>query len=328
MEPITVAVAPHSYSVEAFERLERAGRIPAGTRLVVLGDDGRAGADARDASVLWCRRPGPWGSFLDAALETLPGLRWLHTDTVGVNHLPLAELAGRGITLTNGAGNFARPMAEWVLLAMLAAAKHLPTFVRRSDAGVWEPSPTLRELDGTVALLLGLGATNRIVADLAAPFGVEVRASTRRPRHTVPPGIARMITGEAWRDELPEADWIVLGVPLTDATERMIDDAALGAMKPDAWIINVARGALIDEDALARALDDGRIGGAVLDALVEEPLPSSSPLWGRENVIIVPHHTWSSRQSWERMEGLFASGLSHWAAGEPMQNVIDPETGY
>jgi phosphoglycerate dehydrogenase-like enzyme len=325
-----VVVASSAPSEASFRRLRAQGSLPYGARLVTIGDDGRPpeGLDAGTVRVLWARRVGAWGGWVSQALDHLPSLRWVHTDTVGIDHLPVRTLAERGVTLTNGAGNFSRPMAEWVLLAMLAAAKRFGDFVRRSDARVWDPSPMLRELDGTVALLLGLGSTGSLVAELAAPFGVEVRAAVRRPRSQPPAAVDKLVTGSAWREELPEADWVVLGLPATGETRHIIDTDALGAMKPDAWLINPARGVLVDEDALVAALDGGRLGGAVLDAFQTEPLPADSPLWGRDNVVIVPHHTWSSEQSLRRTEDLFAAQVSRWVRGEPMQNVIDPDNGY
>jgi phosphoglycerate dehydrogenase-like enzyme len=292
MEHVVVA-GPASVG-PSLERLRGEGLLPDGVTYAPLDADGRPTSPGGDeATVLWSRRDDAWGRWFGGALDSLLALRWLHVDTVGIDYLPMDRLVERGVLLTNGSGNFARPMAEWVLLAMLAAAKRLPWFVRRSDAGTWDPSPTLRELDGTVALLLGFGATNRIVAELAAPFGVEVRAAVRRPRERVPDGVAKLVVGDAWREELPEADWVVLGLPATGATRGMIDAGALAAMREDAWLVNVARGALVNEDALAEALDAGRIGGAVLDAFVTEPLPADSPLWRRDNVVVVPHHTWS-----------------------------------
>jgi phosphoglycerate dehydrogenase-like enzyme len=325
-----IVVGSTAISEGSFERLRAEGHIPDEVRLVVIDDDGRPPSEeaARAVTVLWSRRADFGGTWVADTVGHLGWLRWLHTDTVGIEHIPVAELGARGVTVTNGAGNFARPMAEWCVLAMLAAAKHLPDFVRRSDAGVWDASPTLRELDGSVALVLGLGHTGRLVAELAAAFGVDVRALVRRTDVEPPPGVTRLVSGTAWRDELREADWVVLGLPLTEQTHHIIDAEALAVMKPDAWLINPARGALIDEDALVAALDAGRIGGAVLDAFAREPLPPSSRLWGRENVVVVPHHTWSSDASWRRMEDLFAAQLSRWLAREPMHNVIHPDTGY
>jgi phosphoglycerate dehydrogenase-like enzyme len=219
-------------------------------------------------------------------------------------------------------------MAEWVMLAILAAAKRFPRFVRLSDRGVWDPSPLLNELDGGVVLLLGLGSVNSLVAPMAAAFGMEVRAVSRQARPDLPAGVTRMVAPERWRAELSDVDYVVLGLPLTAATANTIDADALTAMKPTAWLVNVARGALVDEAALVHALDAGQIGGAVLDTFVEEPLPEGHRLWRRENVIVVPHFSWSSPRALRRIEELFAAQLARWLSGTPLANVVDPAAGY
>src|SRR5206468_8581147 len=117
-------------------------------------------------------------------------------------------------------------------------------------------------------------------------------------------------------------------LPLTSQTRGMVDAAALAAMKPTVWLVNVARGALVDEQALVEALDGGRLGGAVLDAFTTEPLPEGHPLWRRENVVVVPHHTWSSPRAAERAARLFAAELARFAAGEPLHNQVDLDAGY
>ncbi|PZS23559.1 MAG: D-2-hydroxyacid dehydrogenase [Acidimicrobiales bacterium] len=315
--------------MDALDRLEREGRLPSVMRPVLVDDGGVEPSAARGVEILW--RTGLASSSSDwliHALGQLPDLAWVHSDFVGVDNLPLAELVRRAITVTNGAGNYSRPMAEWVLLAMLSAAKDLPAFVRRSDAAVWDPGRELAELDGAHMLLLGLGSVGQLVASMAAPFGLRVTAAVRSSRDTLPTGVDRLVVGEAWRAELASADFVVCALPLTPATEGMIDEAALDAMKSTAWLVNVARGGLIKKDALVDALDKASIAGAFLDAFVEEPLPPGHPLWGRDNVIIIPHHTWSSARTWERIDHLFAEQLSRWVAGVPLANVIDPAEGY
>jgi phosphoglycerate dehydrogenase-like enzyme len=326
VEPIALAAAPQVQ--KTLDRLEADGRLRVPVKLVGLDDDGRADPErAAGVRVLWRRGINPEDWFANA-LATLPELAWVHSDMVGADRLPLDELAARGLVMTNGGGNFARPMAEWVMLSVLAAAKRFPEFVRRSDAGRWDPSPFfLAELEGAVLLLLGFGEVGRQVAEMARPFGMDVRAVVRTPREP-PPGVTRVVTGPAWRDELPEADYVVLGMPLTRETRGMIDAAALAAMKPTAWLVNVARGALVDERALVDALDAGRLGGALLDAFTTEPLPEGHPLWRRENVVVVPHHTWSSPRSAERAARLFAAELARFAAGQPLENQIDLHAGY
>jgi phosphoglycerate dehydrogenase-like enzyme len=327
MEPIAVAAAPQVQ--KTLDRLRAGGHLRVPVRLVGLDDDGCADPDrAAGVRVLWRRGVNPDDWFANA-LATLPELAWIHSDMVGADRLPLDELAARGLVVTNGGDNFARPMAEWVMLSMLAAAKRFPDFVRRSDAGRWDPSPfLLSELEGALLLLLGFGMVGRQVAEMARPFGMDVRAVVRSPRDDLPAGVSRLVTGPAWRDELPDADYVVLAMPLTPETEGMLDADALAAMKPTAWLVNVARGALVDEDALVAALDADRLGGAVLDAFTTEPLPAGHPLWSRENVIVVPHHTWSSPHAAERAARLFATELDRFAAGQPPENPVDLQAGY
>jgi phosphoglycerate dehydrogenase-like enzyme len=268
------------------------------------------------------------GAWIKTAIGSLPDLEWCQADWAGVDSLPLGEFARRGIVLTSGVGTTSRPIAEWVIAAILSAAKHLPDIVRQSDAGIWDNSNPLAELDGAVLLLVGLGSINRLVAEMAAPFGMRVRAVARRPPTTPPPGVERVTAVTDWHHELPEADYVVLGLPLTPATAGMVDARALAAMKPGAWLINVARGAIVVEDDLVAALDQGYLGGAVLDVFATEPLPPGHPLWGRPNVLIIPHHACSSRQVSERVDRLFAEQLTRWLHGKPLSNIIDLHHGY
>ncbi|MHB1503336.1 MAG: D-2-hydroxyacid dehydrogenase [Acidimicrobiales bacterium] len=276
--------------------------------------------------VLW--RYGMTASELTGVLEAMPDIRWIHSDYVGVDDLPLAEIDRRGILLTNGAGTFANPMAEWIVLALLAAAKHLLEFARRSDSGIWDADTTLAELDGKKALLLGLGATGTRAAELLAPFGVELVGSARRRRDYLPTGLSRLVLGDGWRTELASSDFVICTLPLTPATRGIIDTVTLEAMKPGSWLVNVARGDLVDEQALVGALDSGHLGGAVLDAFAQEPLPTDNPLWRRDNVLVLPHHTWSSDRVLQRYRTLFANQLRRFVAGEPLSNVVDLTAGY
>ena len=323
-----VGVAGTRGAQETLSRLSRQGELARPIRPVSVDREGRVDAsEAAGVTALW--RPGLTSrEWLLAAVDHLPDLAWVHSDAVGVDGLPVAELAARGIVLTNGVGSFSRPMAEWVMLAILAAAKRFPRFVRLSDRGIWDPSPLLSELDDGVLLLLGLGSVNSLVAPMAAAFGMDVRAAAGQARAERPAGVTRMVAHDRWQAELAEADYVVLGLPLTPATANIIDADALAAMKPTAWLVNVARGALVDETALVRALDAGQIGGAVLDSFVEEPLPDDHPLWRRENVIVVPHSSWSSPHAVDRINELFAVQLARWVSGAPLANVVDATAGY
>lgn len=322
--PLSVAVAPSASAI--LESFAASGRCPVPIRIETVGEDGRLCRPNATAEVFWRhgRVSREWAS---AAMEGIDGLAWAHSDFVGVDGLPLDRLRARGVVLTNGVGNYSRPMAEWVILAMLSAAKSFPEAVRRSDTGRWEPVGTLEEMTGKVALLLGLGSTNRLVVGPATALGIEVWAAVRSPR-PVPDGISELFVGEAWKDRLGEVDYLVLGLPHTPETDGIIDAEVLRRLPSSAWLINVARGALVDEEALVAALDGGIIAGALLDAFRQEPLPQSHPLWGRPNVTIVPHHSWSSPLVDKRIEELFFSQLLRWVGGEALENVVDYGAGY
>jgi phosphoglycerate dehydrogenase-like enzyme len=307
----------------------RAGSGPHGGAEPSLPDPGPSQPVPRHEGVrvLWRRGPAPRG-WIHRAVAALPDLAWMHSDFVGMDTVPLEELAARHVVVTNGVGNYSRPMAEWVVLAMLAAAKRLAHFVRQSDAGIWDPTPHLDELEGSTALFLGLGSVGALAAPMAAALGVQVVGVARTPRPQPPPGVARLVARDQWRSELPRSDFVVCALPLTKQTAGMIDAAALSAMKPTAWLINVARGGLIDEDALVKGLDAGEIAGAVLDAFVKEPLPPGHPLWGRPNVLVVPHYTWASPRIMARKDALFADQLRAWVEGRPLANRVDLVAGY
>jgi phosphoglycerate dehydrogenase-like enzyme len=291
-----------------------------------VGDDPVAPDEARGVRVLWRYHLTP--ERVGSAIDELPDLRWVHSDYVGVEELPLQKLADRGVLLSNGAGIAARPMAEWVVLAILSAAKALPRFVRQSDAGVWEVGETLAQLDGAVVLLLGLGAVGTLVAAMLEPFGAEVRACTRRPRPDAPRGVTRMVVGDAWREELADADYVICALPLTAATANMIDAAAFGAMKRGSFLVNVARGGLVDDDALLGALERRHLGGAVLDAFRQEPLPPGHPLWRRPDVLALPHVTWSSAHTLDDFKWRFAAQLRTWLDGGMPADLVNLDAGY
>jgi phosphoglycerate dehydrogenase-like enzyme len=323
----SAVVAAPPWAARALADMVATGTVDIAVRHVVVGDEPVAAADADGVEVLWRYHLPP--ERLERAVDELPHLRWVHSDYVGVEELPLRKLADRHILLSNGAGIAARPMAEWVVLAILAAAKELPRFVRQSDAGMWKVGDPLAELHGAVVLLLGLGAVGTLAAGMLAPFGVEVRACTRHPRADVPPGVNRIVTGEAWREQLPDADFVVCALPLTADTADMLDARAFGAMKRGAVLVNVARGGLVDDNALIAALDGGVLGGAVLDAFRQEPIPDEGhPLWGRPDVLALPHVTWSSAHTIDDFKRRFAAQLQTWLRGGAPADLVDLDAGY
>lgn len=278
---------------------------------------------AADSDVLWIGSPAfGRGEDIERAIEAARRLRWLTTPAAGVEGMPLQAIASRGLTLTNGAGLHAVPIAEFVVMAMLAAAKEFREFVRAQDRSEWmSQPPTLGELQGSSALIVGLGGIGQAIAERLRAFGVEVTGVRRS-------GAGGSLRPEQWRDRLAGFDWVIIAAPLTGGTTHVIGESELRAMKRTAWLVNIARGGLVDQTMLVRALREGWIGGAYLDVTDPEPLPSESPLWTIPNVIISPHSSALSARLYERVAELFFDNLDRFLSGRPLRNVVDLGAGY
>jgi phosphoglycerate dehydrogenase-like enzyme len=257
------------------------------------------------------------------AVDGAARLQWLNSIYAGVDHLPLDLLDARGVTYTNGAGINAITIAEWVVMGMLSMAKAYPVIVRAGDARQWlEDAPGKRELYGSKALLLGYGAIGQLVDQRLAAFGVEV-VKVRRS------GGEGSLSPDQWRERLGEFDWVILALPATPETERMIGAPELAAMKRDCVIINVARGSVIDQPALVAALHDGRIAGAFLDVTEPEPLPADDPLWSAPNVQITMHLSGVAQTAmFQRSAARFLANLERWHDGQPLLHRVDLKLGY
>lgn len=282
---------------------------------------------ADHVEVLWChgRFTGAW---VENAVRNLPNVKWVHSDFVGVDAIPISEFESRGIVLTNGGDNFARPMAEWTVLGILSSAKEYPKFIRNSDNALWDDSVNLRELSGAKVLLLGLGSVNSIVASMLAPFNVDVVAWSRTKHSVLPEGVSRQVIGNEWMTEIRTADYIVIGLPATEITKRLIDREILETIRNDATIVNLSRGVIIDQKALIEVLDLGRMRYVLLDAYEKEPLSSDDPLWRRDNVTVLPHHSWSSQLVGANTVNRMSKLLWQYLSNLPFDRVVDYKSGY
>jgi len=280
----------------------------------------------------------------DNALEVAPGLRWFQLHSAGADHVPIAPLLQQGVMVTTSSGIHATPIAEYVLASMLAHRWQVPLWTRcqrehQWPSGRWDlyACPELR--DSTVGIL-GYGSIGREVGRLAQAFGMRVLALRRSagrqdegysvrqtgdPEGAIP---ARFFQPDQLRELLAESDYVVVALPSTAETYHLLGEAELRAMKPTAYLVNIARGAIIDEAALVRALAEGWIAGAGLDVFEEEPLPADSPLWDLENVLITPHVAGFSPRYDERAVDLFATNLARYLVGEPLLNRVDQGRGY
>lgn len=324
-----VALAPILSARYRPEHLERIRAAAPGARIVSVSPEGLAQGGLDDVEVLL------HGWLADDAYERLlaraPRLRWIHSASVGVERLLVPAATSRGLVFTNARGVFSRPVAEYVLMMVLAVSRRLPELLTLQAERTWQPLEG-RELRDVTLGLVGFGSIGRAIAELAAPFGCRILAVRRGavPRAGEPPMPEGVEVGgpDSLPDLLAAADFVVLALPLTADTERLVDAAALARMKRTAWLINVARGRLVDEPALLRALGAGAIGGAVLDTFAEEPLPPASPFYEQPNVIVTPLTSWSSTRVLDASIDLFCENLRRFAAGAPLVNAVDPGAGY
>jgi phosphoglycerate dehydrogenase-like enzyme len=245
-----------------------------------------------------------------------------------VDRISTATVRERGLAVTNARGVFSRPIAEYVVMMSLAIARRLPQLLELQRERTWQPLRG-RELAELTVGIVGYGSIGEEVARLLQPFGCRIVATRRHPER----GAGDIEQVELYGlDELGEvlrmSDLVVIAAPLTDETAGLIGAEQLAEMREDAWLINIARGRLIDELALRRALESGWIGGAVLDVFSEEPLSPESPLYGTPNLVITPHTSWASDRVVERTVDLFIDNLKRHLAGEPLRNLVDLEAGY
>ncbi|MGH2377798.1 MAG: D-2-hydroxyacid dehydrogenase [Candidatus Limnocylindria bacterium] len=271
----------------------------------------------------------PHPDLVQEFLRRAPRLSWLHTVSAGVERLLIPDVMERdGFTLTNNSGAYDIPIAEFVLATILSAAKHLPDYQRAQVERRWGREHMHTELRDATLVVLGMGSIGGEVARLAFGFGMNVIGVRRRLDLAGIPGVSRVVPPEKLADVAAEADFIAVTAPLTPATRGLVSREVIARMKPTAWIVNIARGAIADEAALLEALKERRIGGAAIDAWWTEPLQGESEWWSLQNVIATPHASHSSPRVRERTLALFLENLRRWKSKEPLLNVVDLEAGY
>jgi phosphoglycerate dehydrogenase-like enzyme len=335
--PTAIALSPILSARYRSGDLERIRAAAPGARIITLSREGLTDEPIDDVEVLL--RGWLSSDAFDRLLARAPRLNYVHSASAGVERALTPAARERGIVITNARGVFSRPIAEYVLMMILAISRRLPGLLELQRERTWQPLEGVELRDVTVGIV-GLGSIGRAVGALATAFGCRVVAVRRRSEAGAAGSadseersfgeimLDRVGGPESLPELLGESDFVVLAAPLTAETEDMIDAGALDAMKSTAWLINVARGRLIDERALLEALRDGRIGGAVLDTFREEPLPPTSPFYDLSNIIVTPHTSWSSARVLDRSVELFCDNLRRYAAGEPLLNVVDPAAGY
>jgi len=267
------------------------------------------------------------GALLREVLEMCPTVRWVHCRAAGLDDLLSPELVEHPAPLTNGSGVFSPPLGEFVLGAVIYFAKDFRRLIRNQMAGIWEPFD-VDEVAGRTAGIVGYGDIGRAVAMRLKAFGMEILALRRSIPAAADPLVSRYYAPEGLAEMIPQCDYVVVAAPLTAETRGMIGAREFALMKRSAVVINVGRGAVIDETAMIEALTGRRIWGAALDVFSVEPLPEGHPLFRLENVLLSPHSTDHTRDWLERAMQFFLDQFARFAKGEPLLNVVDKRRGY
>ena len=257
--------------------------------------------------------------WLDAA-----GVRWVQLAGTGIDNVPAEVFAGRTVTCARGASEI--PISEWVIAAILAWAKRFPETFLHQAPKYWNfPDPPLDRIEGSTVALVGLGGIGAAVATRALAFGMNVRAMRRTD---APSPVAGVEVVTSLRELLPGADHVVLAAPATKRTRQLLDASAFALMTPGVHLVNIARGSLVDQDALRAALDDGTVAAATLDTVDPEPLPAGHWLYEHPKVRLTAHVSWYTPQLQQVAVGQFVENLGRFIRGEPLLYVVDIDEGY
>jgi phosphoglycerate dehydrogenase-like enzyme len=317
------------------------GRRPVVAVLCERATDRPPGLDGLDVEFRYCAADGLaeavrgaqgvllWHFFSTAVRDVWADagtVEWIHITAAGVDTLLFDELRDSDVLVTNARGVFERPIAEYALGAVIAHAKDTHNSFDLQRRHQWQHRET-RAITGAKALVVGTGAIGREIARLLRAAGLEVRGAGRAAR-TGDPDFGEVVASADLSTEVGWCDFLILAAPLTEATRDLVDAAVLSAMKPDAHLVNVARGALVDEPALLAALSEHRIGGATLDVFSAEPLPAEHPLWDAPNVTITAHMSGDVVGWRDTLAAQYAANVQRWLAGEPLVNVVDKKLGY
>jgi phosphoglycerate dehydrogenase-like enzyme len=297
-------------------------------KITHLSNYDRIDQEIADAEIVvaWSIRPEQF--------KSAKKLRWIHSPAAAVHQLMFPELINSDVILTNAREVHGPVVAEHVIALIFALAKKIPEAVRLQQEHIWgqeimwRGQPRPREVAGATLGLVGLGSIGREVAKRASALGMMGIAVRENPGKGKPEGVEHVYGSSDLGRLLEGSDFVVLAVPLTPSTQKLMNAERFSQMKSDAYLINVGRGPLIDESALAAALRNHQIGGAALDVFEHEPLPADSPLWDLENLLITPHTAGLTHKLWIRHYELFAENLRRYLAGRPLLAVVDKQLGY
>jgi phosphoglycerate dehydrogenase-like enzyme len=309
-------MTPHTLLVlndPAAAHLKWLDKLPAGVRIAAGASADAFRQAAPEADVMLVGAVPR--QLVEDVFAMAPKLQWVHVMWAGLDSLLFPALVESPVVLTNGRGVFARSLAEFALAGMLWFAKDIRRMRRQQREGRWEKF-IVEELHGKRLGIIGHGSIGRAVAALAAAFGMKVI------------GVGRTSPRDEFDELIETSDYIVVSAPLTPETRGLVGEAEFRRMRPEAVLINVGRGPVVDEKALIAALEQGRIRGAVLDVFDQEPLPPGHPFWSLDNVLLSPHCADNTPTWLDEAMQLFLENFERYASGQPLKNVVDKKAGY
>ena len=282
----------------------------------------------RDAEIIFS------GSLRPEQFAAARNVRWIHAPSAAVHQLLFPELVKSDVVVTNSREVHGPVVAEHVMALIFALAKKIPQaalFQQKHIWGqeaIWNEGPRPREIAGATVGLIGVGSIGGRVAQMASAVGMRVIAVREHVEKGKPEGVQAIFEPAALDEMLKQSDYVVIAAPLIDETHELINAERLAVMKPEACLINVGRGAQVNESALIAALRSRRIAKAALDVFEQEPLPPDSPLWDVENLLITPHIAGLTDKVWHRHYDLFSDNLRRYLARQPLRFVVDKQKGY
>jgi phosphoglycerate dehydrogenase-like enzyme len=300
--------------------------LGAGIDITIANDEVEARAKGPEAQVILNCAHSP--RLLSIAASLAKHLQWMHSLWTGVENALSPEVIANPAPLTNGRGVFRVPLAEWTIGAMLHFSYRMRRMIRQQEAGEWQSFGT-EELQGRTLGVIGFGSVGRAAAERANAFGMKVLALRRRPvRFRADPLVVQAFAPARINDLIAASDYLLVSAPLTPETSGMVGGEQIASMKSNAVIINVGRGAIIDEAPLIDALESSRIRGAALDVFATEPLPPGHAFYRLKNVLLSPHTADHVEDFMHLAVECFLENMKLFRAGQPLQNIVDKRAGY
>ncbi|HWP61047.1 MAG TPA: D-2-hydroxyacid dehydrogenase [Candidatus Paceibacterota bacterium] len=315
---IAVKPSPHTFHPRHADEIQQAA---AGKAEVIIASPTEAASHFADAEVI--------AAFPTRVPEIaiIPNAKWIHSFSAGVDKILTPRVVASAVLVSNSSGIHATPISEHIIGFMLMWTRRSAAALRNQQAHEWGKDESLDELREKNILIVGLGEIGMETARIAHAFGTRIKAVSRSPKNKQD-FIERIGLQKDLGAMLPEADFVVITLPHTEETHHLFDAKKFALMKKEAVVINIGRGGIINEQDLVDALKNKTIAGALLDVFETEPLPSDSPLWDMEQVIITPHNSGLSQKYMDRAVTLFCKNLRAYLAGEKLPNEVDKKLGY